>query len=117
MKPRPWMTCALEWALNAVVSTLHLGNKHALFMQSLDRYMNVMFRSSDLVTNPGPPLQVIAEMFAVGVEQSVNDSQHRGCFLTNTITELSATNPEVAQFIKSQTEVIEQHFYRPVGTS
>lgn len=91
------------------------GNKHALFLQALERYLDRGLRAR--VARLGstlPPKQAIRQFFKEIVDRSVNDRERRGCLLINSALEVSAHDPEFAAVIADRLGEIEAFFHRSI---
>jgi TetR/AcrR family transcriptional repressor of nem operon len=89
------------------------GDKHALYLATLDRYREVeggkMF---DLLAQPGSVKKALRQLFEGVVEASLCDRARRGCFLGNAMSELAGRCPETAAKACGQLAAIEETFYR-----
>ena len=87
------------------------GNKHSLFVKSLNKYvMNMYVKASAAIQNYSA-IDSISGMFNIFAQESVDDLERRGCFLVNSITELSATDSEIRQLSIEQSNNFEQFFF------
>ncbi|MGW7317494.1 TetR/AcrR family transcriptional regulator [Streptomyces sp. NPDC054854] len=79
------------------------GNKHELYLKSLDRYNEN--RDSDLLgelSQPGPALpsvRTVVRRFAA--EANSDDRRLKGCFITNTAAELGAHDAAAARRVEA----------------
>jgi TetR/AcrR family transcriptional regulator, transcriptional repressor for nem operon len=85
------------------------GNKHELYLKSLDRYNEN--RDPGLLcelSQPGPALpavRTVVRRFAA--EASSNDRRLKGCFVTNTAAELGAHDTAAARRVEASWDHIE----------
>ncbi len=91
------------------------GDKHALFVQALERYLDQSTRArikrlEDLL----PPKQAIRHFIEEIIERSVNDRERRGCFLINSALEVAAHDKELGALIANRLAEIEAFFYRSI---
>ena len=85
------------------------GDKHNLFVEALRHYaQTVMTRYLVLLQDPNAGLGCIYQFFDELVETSINDSDAKGCFLTNTVAELAASDEVVAAELKESIGAVEQ---------
>ena len=89
------------------------GDKHALYLQALDRYREIEGRKLfALLERPGPVKRGLQELFESVVEGSLCDRERRGCFLGNAMSELAARCPDTAARTRCQLAAVEETFYR-----
>jgi TetR/AcrR family transcriptional regulator, transcriptional repressor for nem operon len=89
------------------------GDKHALYLQSLDRYCEVEGRKVfELLERPGPVKKTLRQLFEDVVERALCDRQRRGCFMGNAMSELAGRCKETAARTRSNTAATEEAFYR-----
>lgn len=89
------------------------GDKHALFLASLDHYsQTVMAMILKQLKAPGSAKQGIINCIQSMVERAVRDPSQKGCLVTNTATELAAHDPAVAARIQNCLQGLEQAFYK-----
>ena len=78
------------------------GNKHELYLQALDRYAERSDpRLLEELSQPGaalPGVRAVVRRFAA---ESTSDARVRGCFVTNTATELAARDPQACQRVEA----------------
>src|SRR2546423_3592834 len=73
------------------------GDKHALYLQALDRYREVEGRKMfELLERPGSVKKAIRQLFKRVVEGSFCDGQRRGRFMGNAMSELAGRCKETA---------------------
>jgi TetR/AcrR family transcriptional regulator, transcriptional repressor for nem operon len=66
------------------------GDKHALYLQTLDRYREVEGRKMfDLLERPGSVKKALRQLFQNVVEGAFCDEGRRGCFMGNAMSELA----------------------------
>jgi TetR/AcrR family transcriptional regulator, transcriptional repressor for nem operon len=81
------------------------GDKHELYLESLERY-----RCSEAVSvlhpldEPKPIRQRLEKMFDLIIEESVNDKDRKGCFIANATLERASQDKAVKRFVESNFE-------------
>jgi TetR/AcrR family transcriptional repressor of nem operon len=89
------------------------GDKHALYLQALDRYREVEGRKVlELLERPGSVKKTLRQLFEGVVEKSLCDGQRRGCFMGNATSELAGRCKETAARTCSNMAATEEAFYR-----
>jgi TetR/AcrR family transcriptional regulator, transcriptional repressor for nem operon len=91
------------------------GDKHALFAQALERYLDLSARALiKELENALPPKQAIRRFIEEIIRRSVNDRERRGCFLINSALEVAPHDRELGAFIADRLTEIEAFFYRSI---
>jgi TetR/AcrR family transcriptional regulator, transcriptional repressor for nem operon len=76
------------------------GDKHALFAQALERYLDHSARALiKRFEDSLPPKQAIRRFVEEIVKDSINDRERRGCFLVNSALEVAPHDRELGTFI------------------
>jgi TetR/AcrR family transcriptional regulator, transcriptional repressor for nem operon len=89
------------------------GDKHALYLQSLDRYREVEGRKLfELLERPGSVKKSLRQLFEGVVEGSLCSGQRRGCFMGNAMSELAGRCKETAARTCTNMTAAEEVFYR-----
>lgn len=89
------------------------GDKHALYLQALDRYRQIEGRRLvELLERPGSVKKSLRQLFEEVVEKAVRDREHRGCFMGNATSELAGRCKETASRTCSNMATMEEAFYR-----
>jgi len=89
------------------------GDKHALYLQALDRYSEVEGRRIfELLEQPGSVKKSLRQLFEGVVEGSLCKGQRRGCFMGNAMSELAGRCKETAARTCSSMAGTEEAFYR-----
>jgi TetR/AcrR family transcriptional regulator, transcriptional repressor for nem operon len=89
------------------------GDKHALYLQALDRYREVEGRKVlELLERPGSVKKTLRQFFEGVVERALCDEQRRGCFMGNATSELAGRCKETAARTCSNMAATEGAFYR-----
>ena len=89
------------------------GDKHALYLQALDRYREVEGRRMfELLERPGSVKKTLRQLFEGVVERALCDGQRRGCFMGNATSELAGRCKETAARTCSNMAATEEAFYR-----
>ncbi|MEO0561092.1 MAG: TetR/AcrR family transcriptional regulator [Chloroflexota bacterium] len=86
------------------------GSKRALFLKALEHYKQ-QSGPVDVDEASHTVLDIVAAIFEDIVDEVVNDEQHRGCFMLNTITELAATDTEIAELGRRHFQMMEDVFH------
>jgi len=89
------------------------GDKHALYLQALDRYREVEGRKVfDLLERPGSVKKTLRLLFEGVIEKALCDRQRRGCFMGNAVSELAGRCKETAARTARNMTTTEAAFYR-----
>jgi TetR/AcrR family transcriptional regulator, transcriptional repressor for nem operon len=89
------------------------GDKHALYLQALDRYCQIESRKAiELLESRGSVKRALRELFSGVVEGAVNDKQRRGCFVGNAMSELAGRCKATAASTGNNMAAMEEAFYR-----
>ena len=89
------------------------GDKHALYLQALDRYHEVHGRKvSELLERPGSVKKALRQLFEGIVEGSLCEQERRGCFMGNAMSELAGRCKETAARTITNMAAAEGAFYR-----
>ena len=89
------------------------GDKHALYLQTLDRYREVEGRRMfELLGRPGSVKKTLRLLFEGVIERALCDRQRRGCFMGNAVSELAGRCKETAARTGSNMTTTEEAFYR-----
>lgn len=90
------------------------GDKHALFLASLERYREMVEeRLYSVLETPGSAKEQLERFFERIIDFSLNNvSLRRGCFMANTTMGGAALDPNVASRVEAYSVYTEQVFYR-----
>jgi TetR/AcrR family transcriptional repressor of nem operon len=89
------------------------GDKHALYLQALDRYQAVETRKVfELLENSNSVRKALRQLFSGVAEGSLCQGQQRGCFMGNAMSELAGRCKATAARTSSNTAALENAFYR-----
>ncbi len=89
------------------------GDKHALYLQALDRYCQVESRKAiQLLETSSSAKKALRKLFAHVVEGALSDKQRRGCFAGNAMSELAGRCKATAARTGSNMAMMEGAFYR-----
>ncbi|MDT4968030.1 MAG: TetR/AcrR family transcriptional regulator, transcriptional repressor for nem operon [Acidobacteriota bacterium] len=89
------------------------GDKHALYLQSLDRYREVESRKIFvLVERAGSVKRGLRHLFQCVVDGSCSDEHRRGCFMGNATSELAGRCKATAARACSNMAAAEEALYR-----
>ena len=87
------------------------GDKHALYLQALDRYREVEGRKIvEVLEQPGSVKKNLRQLFAIAIEQAL--SNRRGCFMGNATSELAGRCKETAARTCGNMEAAHEALYR-----
>jgi TetR/AcrR family transcriptional repressor of nem operon len=92
------------------------GDKHALFLASLDRYREAAEESTlSTLEEAGSPKEAIKAVFEDAVDGLARQAEpRRGCLLANTAVELAPHDPEVGKRISRYVARTEEAFERTI---
>ncbi len=91
------------------------GDKHTLFVQALEHYLDHSARALiKRLENSLPPKQAVRRFIEEIIERSVNDCERRGCFLINSALEVAPHDRELGALIADRLAEIEAFFYRSI---
>jgi TetR/AcrR family transcriptional repressor of nem operon len=91
------------------------GDKHALFVQALEHYLDHSARALiKRLENSLPPKQAIRRFIEEIIERSVSDRERRGCFLVNSALEVAPHDRELGALIVDRLAEIVAFFYRSI---
>jgi TetR/AcrR family transcriptional regulator, transcriptional repressor for nem operon len=94
------------------------GDKHALFVQALERYLDRSTRARiTRLEDSLPPKQAVRRFIEEIIERSVNDRERRGCFLINSALEVAPHDRKLGSLIADRLAEIETFFYRSIKTA
>jgi len=89
------------------------GDKHALYLQALDRYREVEGRKLfELLERPGSVKKNLQQLFKGVVEGALCEGERRGCFMGNAMSELAGRCKATAVRACSNMAAMEDGFYR-----
>ncbi|MBV9211657.1 MAG: TetR/AcrR family transcriptional regulator [Acidobacteria bacterium] len=89
------------------------GDKHALYLQALDRYREVEGRKLfELLDRSGSVRKALRQLFQGVVEDSFGDVERRGCFIGNAMSELAGRCKETANRTCGNMAAAEEALYR-----
>ncbi len=87
------------------------GDKHALFLQTLDRYREIQSRKVfEVLERPGPVKKNLRRLFEDAVERALSGEGKRGCFVGNSISELAGRCKQTASKTCKSVVMAEQMF-------
>jgi len=91
------------------------GDKHELFVQALERYLDHSTRARiRRLEDSLPPKQAVRRFIEEIIERSVNDRERRGCFLINSALEVAPHDRKLGALIADRLAEIEAFFYRSI---
>jgi TetR/AcrR family transcriptional repressor of nem operon len=87
------------------------GDKHALYLQALDRYGEVESRKIiELLERPGSVKRNLRQLFEIAIEKALSD--RRGCFMGNAMSELAGRCKDTAARTCGNMGAAHEAFYR-----
>src|SRR5271168_4177046 len=91
------------------------GDKRALFVQALERYLDHSTRARiKRLEDSLPPKQAIRQFIEDIIQRSVSDREKRGCFLINSALEVAPHDKQLGALIADRLAEIEAFFYRSI---
>ncbi|HEY6258539.1 MAG TPA: TetR/AcrR family transcriptional regulator [Xanthobacteraceae bacterium] len=94
------------------------GDKRALFVKALERYLNLSVRARlRRLEESYPPQRVIPAFFREVIERSLNDRTRGGCLLINSALEIGPHDPKLGSEIARHIGEIEAFFRRTIRAS
>ena len=91
------------------------GDKHALFRQALERYVQRFDVRVSRFEGRMPPRQAIRAFFDEIVEQTLSDRDCKGCMLVNSAVEVAPHDPDLRQVVAEGLAKVEAFFRRCVA--
>jgi len=89
------------------------GDKHALYLLTLDRYHQVESRKLfEALEKSVSVRRALRQLFAGVVEAALSEEERRGCFMGNAMSELAGRCKATADKTCSNMAAIERAFYR-----
>jgi TetR/AcrR family transcriptional repressor of nem operon len=87
------------------------GDKHALYLQALDRYRDIEGRKIvELMERPGSVKRNLRQLFEIAIEKALSD--RRGCFMGNAMSELAGRCQDTAARTCGNMGAAHEAFYR-----
>jgi TetR/AcrR family transcriptional regulator, transcriptional repressor for nem operon len=94
------------------------GDKHALFVQALERYLDYSTRARiKRLEESLPPKRAVRRFIEEIIERSVNDRERRGCFLINSALEVAPHDSGLRTVIAERLGEIESFFRRSISAA
>jgi TetR/AcrR family transcriptional repressor of nem operon len=94
------------------------GDKHALFVQALERYLDRSMRARiRRLEDSLPPKQAVQRFIEEIIAHSLTDQERRGCFLINSALEVAPHDRKLGALIADRLAEIETFFYRSIKTA
>ena len=89
------------------------GDKRKLFLKVIDRYCTTFVGPKlSLLDQPGPALPTLRRFITGMIEGGLADPQRRGCFISNTVMELSPHEKEIAGRLRQALKMAEDAFFK-----
>lgn len=87
------------------------GDKRGLFIAVLDHYLaRVNGERLAILCRSGSAIAAIAAFFEAIIDASQGSERHLGCLITNTLTEVAPSDPEIAAKLQASLDRVEQAF-------
>jgi TetR/AcrR family transcriptional repressor of nem operon len=90
------------------------GDKHGLFRQALERYLQGFDVRISQFEERMPPRQAIRAFFDQIVEETLSDPDWKGCMLVNSALEVAPQDPDLRQVVAEGLAKVEAFFRRCV---
>jgi TetR/AcrR family transcriptional regulator, transcriptional repressor for nem operon len=91
------------------------GDKHALFVQALEHYLDRSMRERiRRLESSLPPKQAVREFIEEIIDRSVSDRERRGCFLINSALEIAPHDKKLGALIADRLGELEAFFSRSI---
>ena len=91
------------------------GDKHALFVQALERYLDRSMRARiRRLEESLPPKQAVYRFIEEIIAHSLNDQERRGCFLINSALEVAPHDRKLGALIAERLAEIQAFFHRSI---
>jgi TetR/AcrR family transcriptional repressor of nem operon len=91
------------------------GDKHALFVQALEHYLDRSMRERiERLENTLPPKAAVRKFIEEIIEHSANDRKRRGCFLVNSALEVAPHDKKLGTLIADKLGELEAFFARSI---
>jgi TetR/AcrR family transcriptional regulator, transcriptional repressor for nem operon len=91
------------------------GDKHTLFVQALEHYLDRSMRERIArLESSLPPKQAIREFIREIIDHSVSDRERRGCFLVNSALEVAPHDKKLGGLIADRLAELEAFFGRSI---
>ena len=88
------------------------GDKRQLFLKVMDRYCTTFVGPKlSLLDQPGPALPTLHRFINGMIDGGLADPQRRGCFISNTVMELSPHEEEIAGTLRQALKMAEDAFF------
>ena len=88
------------------------GDKHALYLRSLDRYRNIENkRIFETLQRPGSVKHNLKQVFEETVDRALRDRLRRGCFVGNAMSEMGGRCSETTDRACNSFAATEEAFY------
>lgn len=86
------------------------GDKHELYVKALEKYRNT--EQSGLcrhLEQAKPALDLLRDLFATGIQNSLADPDYKGCFMVNSAIELAAHDQTIGRIVTDNQRVFAAH--------
>lgn len=94
------------------------GDKHALYVAALNRYLTGASEGLAAYEQSERPLkETLGSYFQHWIDSLLSDPDRRGCFLVNAIIEMAPHDSEVKHITQSASQAQEEMFYRLLITA
>ena len=89
------------------------GDKRTLLLKVMDQYCTAFVGPKlSLLDQPGPALPTLRRFIIGMIEGGLADPQRRGCFISNTVMELSPHEEEIAGTLRQALMMAEDAFFK-----
>jgi TetR/AcrR family transcriptional repressor of nem operon len=91
------------------------GDKHSLFIRSLDSYQKHASGKMDAILNKAPTAKdAVRQLLDMTTRDLLRDKEHKGCFMVNAAVEVAPHDKEVNSMICQSDRQLESYFYKAI---
>ena len=85
------------------------GDKYELYVKALERYRDTEQSGfCQRLDQSRPAIDLLRDLFAAGIRQSLDDPEQKGCFIVNATIELAPHDSAIAQIVAANRRAFEE---------